>query len=49
MIMRWFYFCLPEFKILKDSITVDINQTPEQIACDRIDKMLREAGWIVKI
>lgn len=26
----------------------DINQNPEQIARDRIDEMLRQAGWIVQ-
>ena len=25
-----------------------INQTPEQIARDKIDKMLHEAGWVVQ-
>ncbi len=26
----------------------NINQNPEQIARDRIDCMLREAGWLVQ-
>ncbi len=25
-----------------------MNQNPEQIARDKIDKMLREAGWLVQ-
>ncbi|MDA3943800.1 MAG: DEAD/DEAH box helicase family protein [Bacteroidetes bacterium] len=29
-------------------MTTDINQNPEQIARDKIDKMLIEAGWIVQ-
>ncbi|MCU4162507.1 DEAD/DEAH box helicase family protein [Carboxylicivirga caseinilyticus] len=29
-------------------MTVTINQTPEQIARDRIDKMLVEANWVVQ-
>ncbi len=32
-------------KIIKMS---DINQTPEEIARDNIDKMLGEAGWKVQ-
>ena len=29
-------------------MTTDKNQNPEQIARDKIDKMLIEAGWIVQ-
>jgi len=29
-------------------MTININQNPEQIARDKIDEMLREAGWLVQ-
>ncbi|MFV0539621.1 MAG: type I restriction endonuclease, partial [Aestuariibaculum sp.] len=29
-------------------MTENINQNPEQIARDKIDEMLREAGWLVQ-
>jgi len=29
-------------------MTTDKNQNPEQIARDKIDLMLKEAGWIVQ-
>ena len=29
-------------------MTDEINQNPEQLARDRIDEMLREAGWIIQ-
>jgi len=29
-------------------MTDNINQNPEQIARDRIDKMLTDSGWIVQ-
>ncbi len=32
----------------KNDMTIDKNQNPEQIARDKIDLMLKEAGWIVQ-
>ena len=29
-------------------MTENINQNPEQLARDRIDEMLREAGWVIQ-
>ena len=46
MLFNHFVFCFPQAG--HDFHTTERNQTPEQIARDKIDALLAEAGWVVQ-